>query len=577
VSAQPAPSAGEEQADWPTRDDEPRTSAGDEPLTRAEIAELDRDLNPADYDFEDFDSDRGPPSGPEGWLASPVLERCLPVWGESVPEVLAAGFVHGDPAGQGPGFGAGGVADGMLPGRVLAGLTGDAWQNGLDILSDDELVGVTLAARRGASWQAALELAAVTELATRRDAFAKASGDARGREHFGEEIAAALTLTGRGADALLELATGLARLPQASALLAAGVIDRARAIVIVDELACLDLPQAAKVADRVLPRAGAMTTAQLRAALRRAILAADPTAAIRRREKAQKDARVEAWTETAGTAALAGRDLGPAGVLAADSNIDTWARWLKDHGADGPLTGLRAAVFLALLAGQSPDTLLPKASQAGTSSPGGPGAWPWPGGPASSVHLTMPLSAWAGQSDAPGEAAGLGPQDAGTCRDLATALATRDDTRWCLTLTDHQGRATGHACARAGPGPPGVGLAAWLAGLKIRALERGICSHQRETAAYRPPASLRHLIKIRDRTCAAPGCGRRAVRCDDEHTVPYDQGGRTCECNLSPICRRHHRAKQAPGWHLDQPEPGVLTWTLPHGRSYKVTPGTYSV
>lgn len=78
-----------------------------------------------------------------------------------------------------------------------------------------------------------------------------------------------------------------------------------------------------------------------------------------RRQKAQKDARVEAWTETAGTAALAGRDLGPAGALAADSNIDTWARWLKDHGSQGPLTALRAAVFLALLArlGQDADAL----------------------------------------------------------------------------------------------------------------------------------------------------------------------------------------------------------------------------
>ena len=57
--------------------------------------------------------------------------------------------------------------------------------------------------------------------------------------------------------------------------------------------------------------------------------------------------------------------------------------------------------------------------------------------------------------------------------------------------------------------------------------------------------------------------------------MPYDQGGRTCECNLAPLCRRHHRAKQAQGWRLDQPEPGVLVWTLPHGRSYRVQPSAY--
>ena len=31
------------------------------------------------------------------------------------------------------------------------------------------------------------------------------------------------------------------------------------------------------------------------------------------------------------------------------------------------------------------------------------------------------------------------------------------------------------------------------------------------------------------------------------HTIPYEHGGRTCECNLSPLCRSHHGAKQAPG------------------------------
>jgi hypothetical protein len=25
-----------------------------------------------------------------------------------------------------------------------------------------------------------------------------------------------------------------------------------------------------------------------------------------------------------------------------------------------------------------------------------------------------------------------------------------------------------------------------------------------------------------------------AVKCDSDHTQPYDQGGRTCECNTGP-------------------------------------------
>jgi hypothetical protein len=51
------------------------------------------------------------------------------------------------------------------------------------------------------------------------------------------------------------------------------------------------------------------------------VLAADPDAAKKRKEQALREARVERWTEPAGTAALAGRDLPPAGVLAADANL----------------------------------------------------------------------------------------------------------------------------------------------------------------------------------------------------------------------------------------------------------------
>jgi hypothetical protein len=116
----------------------------------------------------------------------------------------------------------------------------------------------------------------------------------------------------------------------------------------------------------------------------------------------------------------------------------------------------------------------------------------------------------------------------------------------------------------------------WLAGIKISWLETGACGHARETFAYQPSAALRNLIKIRNATCTFPGCRRTARRCDDDHTVPYDQGGRTCECNLSPLCRRHHGAKQAPGWHLLQSTPGTLTWVLPSGRTYTTEPCQYT-
>jgi TnpA family transposase len=41
-----------------------------------------------------------------------------------------------------------------------------------------------------------------------------------------------------------------------------------------------------------------------------------------------------------------------------------------------------------------------------------------------------------------------------------------------------------------------------------------------------------------------------------------------CYENHVPLCRHHHRCKQAQGWSLEQPEPGVLKWRTPSGRTY---------
>jgi hypothetical protein len=188
----------------------------------------------------------------------------------------------------------------------------------------------------------------------------------------------------------------------------------------------------------------------------------------------------------------------------------------------------------------------------------------------------MPMSAWLGQSGSPGELSGYGPADPQTCADLAGRAGP--SASWCLTLTDAAGRAVAHACAGHAP-PPGPGAITWARGLrdKLDVLESGRCSHARRAAGYCPPRSLRNLVWVRQRTCSFPGCRRPARRCDVDHTVPYDAGGATCECNLAPLCRRHHQAKQAPGWQLTQDQPGVMTWRLPHGRTYQTTGEPYPV
>jgi hypothetical protein len=108
-------------------------------------------------------------------------------------------------------------------------------------------------------------------------------------------------------------------------------------------------------------------------------------------------------------------------------------------------------------------------------------------------------------------------------------------------------------------------------------IARGSCDHARAEAGYHPSRKLQHLIRARNATCTAPGCSRPAARCDLDHTIPWDQGGPTCECDLAPLCPHHHRAKQAQGWHLEQPEPGLLVWRTPAGRAYATRPTRYPI
>ncbi|MGH3258156.1 MAG: DUF222 domain-containing protein [Streptosporangiaceae bacterium] len=258
---------------------------------------------------------------------------------------------------------------------------------------------------------------------------------------------------------------------------------------------------------------------------------------------------------------------------------------------------------------------------------------------AAMINITVPLDTMFGLSATPGEAAGFGMLDADDARDLVAAAARHPDTRWCVTALHSDGTAAAHGCARgrhpppprAGPagdppdpdpppsnvtdtGPPGLdsppsaatggppgpdpppGTTAdsgppgpdrprgsdvrdFLAGLRVRMtpIARGHCDHAHAENGYRPSRALAHLVKVRNTRCTAPGCGRPATRCDLDHTLAWDQGGLTCECDLAPLCRHHHRAKQAEGWRLEQPEPGVLKWQTPAGRRYTSTPTAYPV
>jgi hypothetical protein len=189
-------------------------------------------------------------------------------------------------------------------------------------------------------------------------------------------------------------------------------------------------------------------------------------------------------------------------------------------------------------------------------------------------------------------------------------------------VTDQDGHATWHACARPapksstrharrgkrdGPGPPGTAAdqdqpgpgfsftrtshhgppgspGTWT--LTIHGREYQVtfdplttenCDHRFEAKGHDPSARLRHLAQIRHATCTSPICRRPASQCDFEHNTPYEAGGRTCLCNADPKCRHDHKLKQHPKWKVDRLPDGTFRWTTPSGRTYTTEPTRYPI
>jgi hypothetical protein len=469
-------------------------------------------------------------------------------------------------------------------------------------MADHELAGLVCAWDRLEAHAAARKLVALAEVFRRNpeDGFEPEPGQMPHvvHEFTRDQVAFALGESRAAADWLLTVAWHLAtRLGATLDALTDGVITRAKAELIVRLTQYLSDDEAKAVEAKVLGRAGRLTPGSLRSALARAVMEAAPEKARERRETAAKSARVERWAEDSGNAALMGRELPPDEVLACDQKIRWWAGELRKAGLEGGMDELRARAFLDLVLGKDSrprqDGAEPAASPAG--------------GFAGQVTLTVPLSTATGLADRPGELAGLGPVDPWLARDLIAAAARNPKTTWCVTVTDRQGHAVGHGCARpepkshskrAGPGPPGFtfspasrdgppgGYGSWRLRVPgggpdlivaIDTLDTRNCQHQYQAQGHDPGARLRHLSQVRHATCTSPVCRRPATQCDFEHNMPYETGGRTCLCNGGPKCRHDHRLKQQPGWTVDQFPDGTFRWTTPSGRSYDTEPTRYPI
>src|SRR5579875_3757322 len=197
-------------------------------------------------------------------------------------EIPDDGDEDADPAAFAPG----GLAEGMAPGPVLAGL-------------------VHAAARRLESRTSWTQLAAIAEFAARR-----AAGPPGPAQFACDELAYELGLTWHGAAGQIDYArTVAARLPRTFAALAAGTIHPVQLRIIEDETRMLSDADAAKADEELAEAARSKTWAQLRSAAHRLVLRLDPEAAQRRREAARRDAHLRWFREQSGNGGMVAREL----------------------------------------------------------------------------------------------------------------------------------------------------------------------------------------------------------------------------------------------------------------------------
>ncbi|HET9971565.1 MAG TPA: DUF222 domain-containing protein [Streptosporangiaceae bacterium] len=529
------------------------------------------------------------------------------------------------------GFAKGGLADGLPGGSELAFLAGAAAreEDRYPGATDAELDGLIAAWDRVEAHASARKHLAIAEFIRRRPGQGcepAEPGGMPGRwdEFAADELRVLLAESRAAAERMMGRAHALSsRLPGTMAAFRSGRLRQSKVTIIVDATALLDDQESRAAEELVLGRAARLTPSGLRDAAAKAVMDVAPEKAKKRREEAARDARVERWAEDSGNAALMGRELPSAEVLAADQRITAWAHQLRKAGLEGDMDVLRAWAYLDLLLGTD------SRPQFGDGPAQQDVA---PGGFAVRGTLTVPLADLTGAADRPGQLSGIGPVDPWLARDLATAAARNPRTSWCVTATDGHGHAAFHGCAQpepknlAGPGnrpgsgrparrgkrkrrdkpqpaarardgpgfsftreprdgPPG-GLGTWRLRtpgpgpdliVELHPLTTENCDHRFAAAGHDPGVKLRHLAQIRQATCVSPVCRRPAAQCDFEHNIPYEAGGRTCLCNGGPKCRHDHRLKQQPRWNVEQLPDGTFRWTTPSGRDYITEPTRYPI
>jgi Domain of unknown function (DUF222) len=366
-------------------------------------------------------------------------------------------------------------------------------------------------------------------------------------EFFPDELALVLHCSRAAATRRWEAAATLVRrLPAAWAALADGALDRPRARALAAELGwpareSTDAVLAA-VEEAVLPRAAGLSVSRLRALARSELIAADPSAADRRRERVQREADVTRRGLGDGLAEV--RSTMPAPEAAQPcAEVDAHARALKAAGDPRPIGRLRAEVLHGLV------------------------TRPWQERPTEGASVLVDARLEALESAAAGDpGVGIAPvlvDGEPVTAALARALLERVDALCPGGLQPP----TDGSLQFAVTGPDGELLASATRPELERAVRRGQgLERPPPVDRYEPTPAQHRFVTTRDRGCRHPGCPNRAGWADLDHVIPHADCGDTDCANLCCLCRRHHRLKtHARGWTYAMSPDGVLSVTTPSG------------
>jgi hypothetical protein len=439
---------------------------------------------------------------------------------------------------------------------------------------DTELMDVAARWQDVISWATAMQSRATGEIARRR-------GWTEEHTTAAAEISARLRIPQTDANKLMARGTGLAEHPQVMNALHDGLIDTAKADILLRSGNPLTTQERDQAITTYLPQAPDRTRRWLRDKMNQHATRLHGTSEVTKQAMTRRAVYLDPADNSM---AWISANLPATDATAVWDAIDTAAHTLRRlPGTTRTLAQARADAFVAIATGRvivpprpecapeaatgtalSSDPARGSALAPGIDSESGP-VLPRTTVPAAGctcggctchgtsirvitvkpqVRITVPATMLLGLDDSPGHLDGYGPIPA----DQAARIAT--DATWQRLLTD-----------------PVTGILT-----------------DYSTTAYQPGKILRQAVTARDQTCCFPQCDRPAQRADLDHIHPYDHTldtparepgapGQTRAQNLQPLCRAHHLAKTHDGWDVSRdPETGSTTWTAPTGHSYKRPP-----